>query len=420
MDRSLVCKAVLVSLAGVGLSLLACLGLGVLSPRNRVVAAVLPEITPTPEPAPILTIERKETPGLVDDLDDDGVIDAGDTIRYTIGYSNTGTADASLVTLIHDYDQTLIVSTANISDGGTDDGDTVTWELGTVKAVMSGTVTYEAALKGTFPPGSIKVADAASIESAELAPVSDMRAFLVKGPNLSLAKDWELVRDLDSDGKEDVGDTIKYVVLYRNTGDIAATQATIVDDYDEACITNITGIDPEGRDDGETVTWDLGTVEPGASGSVSYDGTVRSLPVGSHSVANAATIISASTEPVSTEARFVVEVVPTPTPEPTPPPPGPGAPIYWVRPELLILVLIVLGFAALVGLIYAGFRLPIAEGKGNDRLLLILEGLTVHLVICAVVLLGLTNMIGSEAAAAILSAVAGYVFGRAKPIVRGE
>ncbi len=551
MNRSFVCKAVLVGLAAVGLSLLFSVGLGVFPASGSVVAAPLQEPTPTTEPAPVLTIEWKGRPALVDDLDGDGVIDPGDTIRYTFVYSNTGTADATLVTIEDDYDETFIVSIPDISDEGKDDGYTITWEFERVEEGKSDTVTYEATLRDAFPPGPSSLEDTATIRSAELADVSVTNAILVEVAAPILAIDLReapaLVEDRDDDGVIDPGDTIRYTLEYKNSGDAEATQVTIIDDYDESLIANIPSFSDKGQDvdytvrwdfpvvevgvtgwvtyeatlkekfppgstdlqdtatiesgqlpridvtnavlvrvpnfsaetetelvgdvdgdgnfdpgdtikciisymnvgeapatearivddyaqdffasignisgegscDGDTITWDLGTVEAGASGSVTYEGTLGDLSDGSHTVPNEATISSAEMEPVTSEASFLVVVLP-----PVPPPDDDTG--FFLKEEAWKVVFVslflgALAMGAMAVLLYVG---AVAEYSADDegdskrelsreRIELVRVGVFVIFIVSGVYVLALAGTVKGEAAISILSAIIGYIFGRA-------
>jgi uncharacterized repeat protein (TIGR01451 family) len=312
----------LLILAAVGLSLLALSGRGALSPGSSVAASAFQEATPTPtttrEPVPVPSLITDQGVTLVNDLDFDRVIDAGDTVRCIITYENTGEADATEVTIVDDYDQSLIASISNISGKGRDDGDTIIWELGTVEAGAVDTVTYEATLNGTLPPGSIRIETTVTVASNETGSSGATNIILVKGPNLTVLKERKLVKDLDADDTIDPGDTIRYTIAYENTGEVDATEVTLVDDYDQAHIAGISSISGKGREDGDTITWTLGRVEAGADGSVTYDATLRdTFPPGSISIANTVAIASAEMKQVTDQASIVVKVAPTPTPQPT-------------------------------------------------------------------------------------------------------
>nr|QNO55551.1 hypothetical protein JEPGKGNF_00013 [Methanosarcinales archaeon ANME-1 ERB7] len=82
-------------------------------------------------------------------------------------------------------------------------------------------------------------------------------------------------------------DAISYTINYGNSGDADQTGTTLVDDYDETkvTVTNAGG----GTDNGDTITWDIGTVVVGGTGSVSYTVSIN------EGVANGAEIINSGT-----------------------------------------------------------------------------------------------------------------------------
>jgi uncharacterized repeat protein (TIGR01451 family) len=168
----------------------------------------------------------------VTDLDGDGKVVPGDTIKYTISFSNTGQITATSVILVDDYDEVLIKSISNITGEGEDDGKTITWELGTLASGKGGSVSYEATLKDTFPPGSVSMENTATINSDETEPARAAETVPVQRPKLTITKAREAI-DLDDDGVIDAGDAIKYKITYENKGDAAAANVVVVDDYPE-------------------------------------------------------------------------------------------------------------------------------------------------------------------------------------------
>ena len=68
---------------------------------------------------PSLTIAKKDTPDPVN---------AGGTLNYTITVTNNGSASATNVTIVDDYDEAVLNITD--ADGGDDDGYTITWNGG--------------------------------------------------------------------------------------------------------------------------------------------------------------------------------------------------------------------------------------------------------------------------------------------------
>jgi uncharacterized repeat protein (TIGR01451 family) len=228
------------------------------------------------------------------DLNGDDV-HPGDTIRYTISYSNTGDAYFLGAFITDDYDETAFSSTDNFTETGglftthTDSGTSLHWPSGsgtvTIPAGTGGSVSYDATLSSSLPSGNIN--NTACIEPNDPSVCHSANVPVVAIPNLTIVKTWQ---DLDDDDVRP-GDTIRYTITYSNTGRVDAPGAFITDDYDETAFaftdnfTEIGGLFTTHTDSGTSLRWPSGsgtvTIPAGASGSVSYDGILRStLPAG--------------------------------------------------------------------------------------------------------------------------------------------
>jgi uncharacterized repeat protein (TIGR01451 family) len=297
-----------------------------------------------------------------------------------------------------------------------------------VKAGVKAPLTYELKLKTKFPPGTTHVDNTAQIKSDETYPMRAEQSLPIKVPNLTIAKEKApgLIKDLNGNGIADPGDTIKYDIAYENKGDADATEVIIVDDYPETLIASITNISGDGKDDGSTITWDLGILAAGESGSLSYEATLKeTFPLGLTNVQNPATISSKETEPTSATATVKVEVAPTPTPEPMPKPEllpeeeGPAAGIFAGMPLLPSVLIGILAIVAMVVLAYVGAIAkysPDKEAKDDlnrERIALVREGVFLIFIVSAVLILAIGRGIEPDGAISILSAIVGYVFGRA-------
>jgi len=73
-------------------------------------------------------------------IDDTDPVNAGGTLNYTITVTNNGTASATNVTIIDNYDETVLNITD--TDGGVDDSDTITWNGGITISSGGGFLSY--------------------------------------------------------------------------------------------------------------------------------------------------------------------------------------------------------------------------------------------------------------------------------------
>ena len=166
-------------------------------------------------PVRILTIEKKVAE-ILPNQDDNDRIDPGDTIRYTISYSNTSESPVTNVILVDDYDEQYVESVTGITGGGSDSGKDITWDLGDLAGREGDSVSYQLTLRSKFPPGSVNLANTAIISSTETRPLSAASPVLVHVPDLTIRKGKAeaIIEDVGAVGVVDGGDTIKYVITY--------------------------------------------------------------------------------------------------------------------------------------------------------------------------------------------------------------
>jgi PKD repeat protein len=102
------------------------------------------EITVIECAGPLLTITKSASPNPVQ---------LGGTLTYIVTVTNTGGANAAGVTIVDDYDQTVL--TIVNAGGGIDDGDTITWDGGiTIPAREQISYTITATVSSTARRGS--------------------------------------------------------------------------------------------------------------------------------------------------------------------------------------------------------------------------------------------------------------------------
>ncbi len=226
----------------------------------------------------------------------------GDVLTYTLTYTNSGNADATGVTVSDTLpERTSFLSASN---GGTFTGSAVLWQLGTVPAGASGTVSFTVRLHAVFPSGTTQVTNIGTVSSETTLPVDSNPVVteVVAAPALSLTKTVDRATAAP-------GELLTYTLAYRNTGNAEASGAVITDTLPAR--TTFVSASGGGVLSGGTVTWNLGTVAAGASGSVTL--TVRLdavFPSGTTVVANTAVLTGHGTPPTDGGTQTTVDAAP--------------------------------------------------------------------------------------------------------------
>lgn len=420
------------------------------TPATTEIVSPVPTFTPesvaphTPQPVPTLTLDLQLEGKQISDLDGDGSVDPGDTIRYTISFSNTGQITATNVILVEDYDEALVESLGNITGAGKDNGHTITWEWATLSSGTGASVSYEATLRGLLPPDITTLKDEASVSIKGEEIVRNIQTVPIQRPELAGLTISKARDEIDSNenGILDGGDIITYKLTYENRGNTPAINVVIVDDYPEIYIADISQVLPAGKDDGKTIKWELGIVQTGGRGEITYDARLRDTFDTPLDVKNEVTISSDGLELMRAQAIARVKVAPTPTHTPTPTPtptathtptptptptpsptpePGPAGGIFGGKPAIPAALLGILAFLAMAVLAYVGagarFQSSGESEKERDlacqRIHLVREGVFLIFIVSAVLILAIGRGIEPDGAISILSAIAGYVLGRA-------
>jgi PKD repeat protein len=120
---------------------------------------------------------------------------------------------------------------------------------------------------------------------------------------LDISKAFILLVDADGDGRVSPGDTLKYTLTFGNSGDTDVTGAVIIDDFAERWLETPFNISDGGAISAGTITWNIGPLAAGASGSVTYEVNLKptaDFPGGTTIVANIALLTADQTAPVAT------------------------------------------------------------------------------------------------------------------------
>ncbi len=199
---------------------------------------------------------------------------AGETITYTISLSNMGTAVApqTLVTDTLPAEVTFVSYTTALPVNFTQPtADTLVWELGDVAAGAGGTIEVQASISPTLSAGTqftnTVIASTAAVES-NTANNSAQITTLIGAPDLTVVK--------TGSASVNVGDPIAFTLTYRNVGNLDAADVVLVDQL-PAAMTYVTDSLGTGVQSGNTITWTIGNLPTGASGSVVLTATAEAV-----------------------------------------------------------------------------------------------------------------------------------------------
>jgi uncharacterized repeat protein (TIGR01451 family) len=211
----------------------------------------------------------------------------GDTVRYTLSITNTGSQPAQNLTVRDPVSAQLEAITPE--DGGTLSGSTITWLLPDLAVGATATVHFTARIRAGVANNTL-ISNQAAIEAlnADLYATDDPSTpadddpttfRVIARPDISL---FTKTFTDDNGATAKPGDTITYTLSFNNTGRADATGITITDVVDAA----FTSVSPQNggifNPTTRTITWTLGAVAAGASGTVRFQATLASaLPVSS-------------------------------------------------------------------------------------------------------------------------------------------
>ena len=111
---------------------------------------------------------------LLVDADGNSLVTPGDTLRYTIQFSNTGGTDVTGAVILDDYNEALLELPFGLSLPGAIASGTITWSLGTIVAGATGELTYDVRIKppGEFPLEVRTIANYAILDTDQTASLA--------------------------------------------------------------------------------------------------------------------------------------------------------------------------------------------------------------------------------------------------------
>ncbi|WP_289683542.1 Spy0128 family protein [Faecalibaculum rodentium] len=203
------------------------------------------------------------------------LVDAGDTITYSLTVSNNGKAAAKDVVVKDPVPEGLELVENSISDGGTVKDGVITWNLGTLSAGASKSVTFKVTVpKVTEATTWINAASTTysnredpedPIPSNEVESKTDV-------PHLVIEKEQQKGEgDLTKDLMEvNGGDVVTYYVTVTNDGNAEAKDVKVTDTVPEGLTLVDGSISDKGTVKNGVITWKLGNLAKGEKRTVSF------------------------------------------------------------------------------------------------------------------------------------------------------
>ncbi|CAL8975928.1 hypothetical protein PROP_01801 [Propionicimonas sp. T2.31MG-18] len=202
------------------------------------------------------------------------VVEPGDVITYTLSARNTSGAVVSGATATDDLSGLADADVAFTSPELSRAGDTLTWAIPTMAPGDHRTVTYTARVKDG--------ADGAVLRNT-VTPHGAGASCIGGCATTSSTLEWELAKtSVPASGTVVApGDEISWTLSVTNTGPVALPGATVHDDISDVVDDAVLGALPAGLTrSGDTLTWAVPALAPGATADVTYTATVSAGALG--------------------------------------------------------------------------------------------------------------------------------------------
>jgi uncharacterized repeat protein (TIGR01451 family) len=185
----------------------------------------------------------------------------GGLVDYALSYANTGTAAAAGVSLVDTLPPGVTFVSATPAPAS-QSGSTLTWNLGTLNAGAGGSIAVRVQVDAGLARGAVRT-NTSSISTTTLGddPSDNISSAstTVIAPNVQVTKTGK--------ARVTAGESLLYTLSYANTGDAAAAGVSLVDTL-PAGATFVSATPAPTSQSGSTLTWNLGTLAVGASGSI--------------------------------------------------------------------------------------------------------------------------------------------------------
>ncbi|MFA6587869.1 MAG: SdrD B-like domain-containing protein [Patescibacteria group bacterium] len=220
----------------------------------------------------------------------------GDALTYTLKYFNTGNIDLANVFITETYDSNFVFGSSTPAPNSSNN----VWDIGTLLVGTGGTITIHGTLAASFPDGTTKVHNVATMTTTT-PDVPSLQA--TADTNVLAACNLTIVKSVDKSTAKP-GDTLTYTLTYQNIGNAYCTGGGVrVDDtipagttytgwhtgeFDSAEPTseayygypeNLFGTaNPDGfNPTTKLLSWNAGYVQPNEKGTLKFSVTVDPL-----------------------------------------------------------------------------------------------------------------------------------------------
>ena len=209
-------------------------------------------------------------------------VSTGSIVTYTIAVANTGNISASGIVVTDDLSKHLEFQSAS-SDGvytpGPPEGGKVEWNIDSLLPGQSRTFTVAARVKTAddYPPGSpdtiengTVIPNTATAVSTEASGSTSIGTTVEQAPNTGICQSVSSVLS-------EPGGILTYNINYTNTGNATATGVFIINEIPGLTSLVAGTITGGGTVSGNSITWYIGDLEPGAEGFLQF--SVKISPV---------------------------------------------------------------------------------------------------------------------------------------------
>ncbi|MFH1564086.1 MAG: PQQ-binding-like beta-propeller repeat protein [Nitrospirota bacterium] len=206
-----------------------------------------------------------------------GMVTAGDEITYTIKFYNEGLGEATNFKIEDTLGQCSTFTSA--SGNGTHSNGVVIWDIGTVSPNSGGSVILRVKV-GTDTPNDTLISNLAKF-TWDIHLTRDTNVVI----NRVIKEIVMVIKVVNiQEDKVKPGDSLVYTILYKNNGSSTITGINILDKVNQS-LTNISPAN-EGKYQGGTITWQIGSLAPNGNGAITFSSKVTSLLPNGTSIPN--------------------------------------------------------------------------------------------------------------------------------------